>query len=105
MITPPGTPPQRRGTQFSNNPTIGVGATTIVAAGANPNGLIVRTATMISGGASSLDIRDGTVIMLACGPGQVVSYLGPGLLIPPGAPFAIQSSAAGASAFLSWDLL
>jgi hypothetical protein len=105
MLTAPSQAPQRRGNTQYGNGTLPSGTTTVVAGGANPRGIIVRTAIIGAVGGSNTSIETtGAPFCIVTG-ANYFTYNGPGYLIPPGLPLLVISSSAGGSVNMSYDLL
>jgi hypothetical protein len=94
---------QRPGTNNIHIPSTLAGNTDIVAAGSNPNGLIIRT-ILCAGVTGSINVNNGSnAYFFECLQNSRFSYLGSGLLIPPGQPLRVNSPVAGNWIYLTWD--
>jgi hypothetical protein len=99
-------PAQRTGLSNFGNASLSTGANTIVAAGANLNGILVRTCLLISPSGGLVDLRNGSLaVYFAASNGALQAYNGPGIVIPPGVALIVNSSIGGGSAYLTYDIL
>jgi hypothetical protein len=106
MLSAASAVPQRRGATDYSNASLAAGDVTVVAAGSNVNGIIVRTVAMVSvaGGNSYLKASSTGHFLLASGTNWT-DYRGMGLLISPGVALIIFSNSAGGQAYLTYDVL
>lgn len=103
MISNPNASPQRRGASTSTA-TINVGVTTLVTAGANTTGLVLRTAILSAVAGGLIQVTIGGQPVVAAISGGFFNYTGPGLLVPPGSALAVEAVTANGSAYIvSWD--
>ncbi len=103
MLTAPSQAPQRKGNSSYSNSSLGVGTVTIVPAGSNPNGIIVRTGAVL--GNNTLLKTSGDAIFLGSTGTTWNVYNGSGFLIPPGLPLEVLVNTAGSGAIVSYDIL
>jgi hypothetical protein len=98
---------QRRGaTFFQANANLAAGNTTLVSAGANVNGVIIRTAHLVGTNGAEVRLQDGTgQVYVLAQQGQHGLYYGSGILIPPGIALNVNSSVLGGFATLTYDVL
>jgi methionine aminopeptidase len=106
MLSAASAVPQRRGATDYANGALAAGDVIVVAAGSNINGIIVRTAAMVSVAGSNTYIKASTTgIMILAHQATWVDYRGMGLLISPGVALIINSNLAGGQAYLTYDIL
>ena len=105
MIFPASTPPfGRRGT--SNLSLTGNGTDqTIVASGANVNGLLVRSVFMIAGINNQAWFRIGGVNVLGANNLGQFNFFLPAIYVPPGVAISFFNSAVGGEIAITWDFL
>lgn len=97
---------QRRGTSNYSNGALPAGSTTIVAGGANVNGVVVRTISMSAPANSITDLTDGASAGYFATPtAGNAFYNGPGLIFPPGVAVVVRSTLVNGTAFITYDLL
>ena len=104
MITNSASPMQRRGaSSYAGTPPLGT--TTLVAVGANTNGIVLRTILLAGNGTTQFLIAAG-VQFIICNAASQFSYIGPGIVIPAGVALTIEvQQAVNGYAAISWDLL
>jgi len=100
MLSPPPSAPQRRGNSNYSNASLPLGVTTIVSAGANTTGLIVRS--LFLGGSVNFQIGAISVIGLNS---SLFNLIGTGFIIPPGVELGVNTIVAGAGVVVTWDVL
>jgi hypothetical protein len=106
MLSAASAVPQRRGANDYSNASLPFGIATIVAAASNLNGIIVRTAAIVSVASGYAILKASTVGVFIIAQGtNWTDYRGMGLLISPGLSLAIDSSIAGGQAYLTYDIL
>lgn len=95
--------PLQRAGQGSAGGLLGAGNTTLISAGANTAGVIVRTVTL--GGQSQFaNLLVGGVAVFTCPSSQVFNYQGPGFLVPPGVAVTADGGTGGGYATITWDV-
>jgi hypothetical protein len=105
MIAAGNQAPQRRGASAYSNASVATGVTTVVAAGANTNGLIIRTLCCTATPTAANLIRAGTIPIIAVYNGAY-TYEGAGILVPAGQALDIESgSGAAGILYITYDLL
>lgn len=102
MIQNPNQAPQRRGAQIAFGAPSG--PVTLVSAGANTTGLIVRTAILYSASNVGIELETGSHPVFIALNG-VFNYVGPGVLVPPGQALSIDVTGAGPSYVVTWDVI
>ena len=98
---------QRIGQQVFANGGLALGNNPVVLAAANVNGVIIRTAYLVSIAGNIVDLRNGGFgILFGATNGGLAFYQGTGILFPAGQPVNIfTSSGAGGQAYLTYDIL
>ena len=101
---------QRPGASYYANSVMTGAANVVVASGANTKGIIVRTVIMAGNDAATWSIVQAGTSRILQGPnsagGAVFSYVGPGILIPPGQALSVGVTGTGnAIMFMSYDVL
>src|SRR5579859_7753002 len=90
------------GSTYSGAPAIGT--TTLVAGGANLNGIIVRSFVLASAGAGQACVLYAGAAQIGAASANYVWSYAP-IMLPPGQALAINNTAAGAGANVSYDIL
>lgn len=95
----------RVGEFFFDDSTGGAGTSVILAAGNNPNGLVIRTLTVIAAGGSA-SVKVGTDVVFVSATGSPPNIpLGEGLIIPAGKELSWAYSGAGSRCVATFDKL
>ena len=94
--------PYQRSGQSAAGGALGAGVTTLITAGANSNGVILRTVTL-GGESQYANLRVGGTPVFTCPSSQVFNYQGPGFLVPPGVAVAADGGTGGGYAHVTWD--
>ena len=92
---------QRSGATTYSNAALSAGID-VVTAGANINGVIVRTLCWVAGSSLLIVGRGAQSVLLYSGTG---AYLGAGLLIPPGFALRLASGGGNIDVSMTYDVL
>lgn len=106
MIGASNAPIQRMGANYAEGEPTAPGSITLVSAGANTTGLIIRSALVFGGAGLACYLRINSRRLFGASSSIFVNYQGPGILVPPGQALTLDwTGSSGILYAVSWDVI